>query len=335
MKKLFIILSVTLLACGSGDNIESKEEGADTSAVQEATSLKVQMMGTFNPAYPDNPRTDKEKTSDEIIKKEIKQKYKGARRAAVILSNEGWRAFMKGDDTLAMSYFNQAWLADDNFADPYFGFATLHDLQRNQDVAKRYFNKALLLGQSTDRNHDCLHILGNTYESRGDTSRIISAYRMAYQKNKQDSIASGKLAYYFSGRNIPDSAFKYYRITELLDPTYEMTYVNKGWYQFKIGHHETSLLTFNKIIQMNPNSLSGFNGKATMLMVLGLHSEALDALTKCIELDPKQAAYYTERAKCHFILNERDKACADIIIAEEMGDANAIKLRRDNCETES
>jgi hypothetical protein len=117
--------------------------------IEEIYSNKYKPINTL-PMYgePYIEKTDSQKEADARFI-EIAVKESGSReKASEEFSAWGWREMQKGDIDNAIRRFNQAWLLDNKYYQPYWGFALIEGTKRTERSPQKsldYFEKALSL----------------------------------------------------------------------------------------------------------------------------------------------------------------------------------------------
>ena len=119
--------------------------------------------------YPDIEKSAAQKKSDEKFIKSVVANSGTREKASKEFAVEGWRHF-KGDTENAMRRFNQSWLLNPNYYQPYWGFGALLWAQENTDGAIIHYNKSLSL---IDDNREKPRLLTDTaraYSKKGFTA---------------------------------------------------------------------------------------------------------------------------------------------------------------------
>lgn len=90
-------------------------------------------------------KTDEQKKADEVFIKTVVADSGSREKASKKFAAEAWREKQKGNVPDAMRRFNQAWLLNPNYYQPYWGFGALLLAEGKPAVAVTHFEKALAL----------------------------------------------------------------------------------------------------------------------------------------------------------------------------------------------
>ena len=95
-------------------------------------------------------KTEKQIQADNKFIKSV-VKSEGSREiAAKRFAGAGWKSKRKGDLVTAMKRFNESWLLDSNYYQPYWGFASIFLAKKEPEKASVYFDKAIKLINDND-----------------------------------------------------------------------------------------------------------------------------------------------------------------------------------------
>ncbi len=95
--------------------------------------------------------------------------------------------------------------------------------------------------------------------------------------------------------------------------------LNMAFVYFKSGQYEKAIEYYDKLLELDPTMGNMWYEKALCKRLLGKEDEAIAFIGKAIEIGPPNGLYYYERAKAWATLDNREKAKADVVIAEQMG----------------
>jgi tetratricopeptide (TPR) repeat protein len=150
-------------------------------------------------------------------------KYKNRKEAAAAYVKMGWNCFDVNDFDQAMKRFNQAWLLDSSNADIYWGFGNVlgkqsefkesleyfdRSIHLNSNNARVWYGKGLSLGQLFAQSHDVGLLL-----------EAIQCFKVSVAIDPKNAYAYGALTTSYSFFAQQDSALKYLKITDRLDPS--------------------------------------------------------------------------------------------------------------------
>ena len=99
-------------------------------------------------------------------------------------------------------------------------------------------------------------------------------------------------------------------------------YVKKGKKKLALRRNSEALELFNEAIHHNDKNFEAWYFRGNCRVSLGQYHEGIRDLDKSMELKPDFAAAWYNRGLAWFYLDNREKACADWIRAEELGYPN-------------
>jgi len=88
---------------------------------------------------------------------------------------------------------------------------------------------------------------------------------------------------------------------------------------------------YAKAAALNPNSISAIVGVGNAHMNNGQLALAVEDYSKAIKLNPDYTRAILNRGLCYLDLNQRQKGCADLTIAYNQGNAEALKFLNSYC----
>ena len=152
-----------------------------------------------------------------------------------------------------------------------------------------------------------LHQIAQIREEHKDTLALINSYYRVLSKFPKDGVATGKLGFFYSALNKPDSALKYYNLTVEFDPEYDQTYINRGWYYFQQHKTKEAIADYTTAIEKNAESIRAYANRANTLMFDQQFEKAILDIKQCILLDPKYPDFHNTLAECYFQLNQNEQ----------------------------
>ena len=231
-----------------------------------------------------------------------------------------------------MFRFNQYWLIDKNYPGSYFGFAAIKEYQGIKNEAEKYFEMAYRHDPSDSLTKKYLHQIAQIREEHKDTLELINAYYRVLSKFPKDGIATGKLGFFYSALNKPDSASKYYNLTVEFDPEYDQTYLNRGWLFYKQRKYKQAIADYTTVIEKSKQSIYAYANRANALMDDKQYQLAIADINYCIKLDPKHPNFHFAKAECYHQLKQDKNACEEIKIGVKEGGQYTDKLKEYKCE---
>ncbi len=116
----------------------------------------------------------------------------------------------------------------------------------------------------------------------------------------------------------PKSAIKYFDKAIELDSTNETAYYNRASTYYELNKFELSIKDYEKLITFKTLDNQIYFGMARCYVGLKENDKALTSFAKSIELDPKSASSYVERAMLKIKMKDQIGACSDLKIANEI-----------------
>ena len=173
----------------------------------------------FIPMYgePDTKKTENQKRSDEKFIKSVVKNSGSHEKAAKEFAAWGWAEKGKGNEKTAISRFNQSWLIDPTYYQPYWGFGAVALAKGNSEKAIIYFEKALNL-INEDKEKPRLQV---------DTARAYAWQAIKIKKN--DAERSKK--YYKRANSLINNALD-------LDPKYKSAYSMGSFIYYEQGDYK-------------------------------------------------------------------------------------------------
>ena len=323
-------MTLTLAGCDNYETYKNKPiDEVDLLINQRLEAKHPNLM----PMYGDKIKSSDEIAIDKKYVDEMLELHNGDKLKAVKESaRDGWHYFFKEKMDTAMFRFNQSWLIDKNYPASYFGFAAIREYQGIKGEAEKYFEMGYKHDPSDSLTKKYLHQIAQIREEHKDTLELINAYYRVLSKFPKDGIATGKLGFFYSALNKPDSALKYYNLTIDFDPEYEQTYLNRAWLFYQKGEFNSAISDYTTVIDKNNLSIYAYANRGNVLMDNKQYQLAIADINRCIELDPKHPNFHFAKAECYHQLKRDNDACDEIKIGIKKGGKYTEKLNEYKCE---
>ncbi len=120
--------------------------------------------------YPNIEKSVVQKKADEDFIRTVIGNSGSRENASKEFAAEGWRYRSKGDAANAMRRFNQSWLLNPNYYQPYWGFGALLLAQRKAAEAATHYEKALSLIDDDGEKTRLLTDAARAYSIQGSTA---------------------------------------------------------------------------------------------------------------------------------------------------------------------
>ena len=319
MKKISFVTILTLVLTDCSNYWTYKNKPVNQADIAMNERLEADHPNLI-PMYGSDVKSDELKEIDQKYVTEMLRKYNGDTvKAAMETARAGWYYLYKEKMDTAMFRFNQSWLIDQKSAVSYFGFAAIREYQGIRAEADKYYQLAYKHDPSDSLTRKYLHQIADIREKLKDTLGLINSYYRILSVFPKDSVATGKLGFFYYTINKPDSALKYYDLTIANEPDYDQTYINRGWLYFERHQTKEAIADYTTAIEKNTKSISAYANRANTLMQDKQYQKAVPDIKQCILLDPKNPDFHNALAECYFELNQNDKGCEELAIGIQKG----------------
>jgi tetratricopeptide (TPR) repeat protein len=174
------------------------------------------------PMYGIGKKCNEQIEFDKIFLKDCDKSFKSRKIAAAHMVTRGWQYFHAKKFDTSMMRFNQAWLLDTANAEIYWGFGNLLGMQKQFKESLPLFKKSLKIDSTNSKAWQDMSIsYGNIFfETKIETYLDSSIYatKKAIKLDSHNAQLYSQLTGSYSYFMQKDSAKKYLKITEQLDP---------------------------------------------------------------------------------------------------------------------
>ena len=174
------------------------------------------------PMYGNQKKCQEQIDIDQDFLKECDEIYKNRREASTDYINKGWGYFYKNNFNNAIKRFNQAWLLDSLNADCYWGFGNILGKQLKFEESLKYFDKSLKINPNNSNVWLCSATsYGQIFFQTQNQDKLdiaIKYLKKSIRLNPKNALAYGQLTASYSYFMEKDSALKYLKLTDKLDP---------------------------------------------------------------------------------------------------------------------
>jgi tetratricopeptide (TPR) repeat protein len=108
----------------------------------------------------------------------------------------------------------------------------------------------------------------------------------------------------------------------------EDDWLNKGLSLESLGRHREAILTFDKVLSLNPNSVRTLIGKSRSLLGFGKVLQALACLEEAGKYDPRNWEIWFYRGEAHWKLGDKDEALSCFDYALDLTEEGSLILGR-------
>jgi tetratricopeptide (TPR) repeat protein len=291
LSKIFLSILIGLfflisgIACTQRPAKESYSKGVEHAIQGKFRKAKEE----FEEALKIDPFYNPAKHSLEIIKDVIEQKIK---TETAIHLFKGVSSANKGENDLAIAYYNMAIVNNPKYAEAYINRGIAYHHKGQNDLAIREYNKAIEINPKD----------AEAYYNRG----------IAYHHTDQNDLA----------------ILEYNKAIEI-DPKFTKAYINRGIAYHHKGQNDLAILDYNKAIEINPNYAEAYYNRGVVYDNKGQYDLAIRDYNKAIEINQKDAEAYINRGFV-YLLESGDtvKGCADLKKACELGMCGKYNLAK-------
>ena len=126
-----------------------------------------------------------------------------------------------------------------------------------------------------------------------------------------------------------DDALEALEYASVIDSSHVLTWVKRGVLKSALGDLEDSLHFFDVALGLDATNQSAMISKGMVLIALDRYKEALVSFESALQKNDKQILSLLGNGRCHYELEERDKAidCCDKIIAAKPDVRDALALK--------
>lgn len=143
------------------------------------------------------------------------------------------------------------------------------------------------------------------------------------------AVAHNNMGRYLREKNQYEKAIASYNKAIEINPESSNTYSNRGKAFFDLGRVDEAISDFNRAIELNENYVEALSNRGAALASKGNLDAALADLNKAMDLDPRNANVLSNRSLAYYSAREYEKAAGDITdyLALKPDDADMLNLR--------
>jgi tetratricopeptide (TPR) repeat protein len=114
-----------------------------------------------------------------------------------------------------------------------------------------------------------------------------------------------------------------------LDPKNVQAYLSRGFAYGNLKQLDRALADFDQAIRLDSNSARAYGGRGIVHAQLKQFDRAITNFDQAIYLDPKNATAFELRGLIYLKLNEKQKSCADLNTACELGKCGGYEFAKE------
>lgn len=174
------------------------------------------------------------------------------------------------------------------------------------------YNKAYTLGSGNDGM--LLHKRGLAYNSIKQFDSAIADFNESLKlDNDKNVYISRGITFYNKGDFV--KAIDDFDVALKLDSNFSAAYYHKAMSYIKLNKLSDALANLTKAIEYNQSNTAYWGTRGTVYKKIGNYQAAIDDYSKCILLDPQNVDAYVERGYVYNILKKPEISIADSTIA--------------------
>ena len=190
-------------------------------------------------------------------------------------------------------------------------------LQFDQGI--RDLNRAMEMTDNDSLRMDFLGQRGDTKSAKRDFEGAYEDYMVVFAFDSTDILILNNLGAMANELGKADQAIDYLQRIIDLDPEFNVSYINMGYQYQLMEAHEKALSYFNKAIELVPDDPYALSNRSYSLLKTGDLKGAMKDVEKSLKFYPSNSYAYRNRAHIYLAMGKKDKACEDLIAAENLG----------------
>jgi tetratricopeptide (TPR) repeat protein len=293
--------------------------------------ITAQVVDNTKPMYGEVPKNREHLQADEEFRRECLSQFKTIDSAVKVQLNRAWSYFYEKDVKTSMKRFNQAWLLNPEYPDPYFGFAALLEMEGNKKGAERFYQLGLSKDPKNERAVLCYRTIADCKEQFKDLQGVIDAYTKITVIDPVNALAFKKIGYFQMRIRNSDEALAAYAKAIELDPKDPLTFNNRAFLYQKMKNYKDAMTDYSKAIELNPKYISAYVNRGVAEMEQNDNSSAKKDFETCVQIDQKDGSLRRLLGFAKLNLKDNIGACQDFELAKQLGDPQAEEVIKTNC----
>jgi tetratricopeptide (TPR) repeat protein len=184
--------------------------------------------------------------------------------------------------------------------------------QQDLTAAEESLKQALRKEPANPRNVLLLSNLGVIQQRLGKWDDALLSYTSALDRSPQHTTLLSNRANLYLEMGNSDKALADYTILLAIDGQHEEALYRRGLLYLAQKDYLAAEVDFNKIVEINPNTLNGRKGIATLCKLRGDYSDAEKIYVFLISRVPEDADLYLGRAELYLMMKRNNHALSDV-----------------------
>jgi tetratricopeptide (TPR) repeat protein len=197
-------------------------------------------------------------------------------------------------------------------------------------AAEESLKAAMRLEPGNPNNYALLTNLGTLQRRQGKLDEALVSYTAALSRHPENGLILSNRAELYTEMGETEKALNDYQTLLLNDPLNEDALFHRGLLYIRIEHFLMAESDFEKMIDINAETIQGRLGYAILEKVRKNYDNSEAILNYLIGKRPNYWRLYEERAELYFLMNKNGRAMADLnrVFAEETDPAAELYLLR-------
>jgi tetratricopeptide (TPR) repeat protein len=174
------------------------------------------------PLYGRQKKCKEQIQSDNEFLKEADKNFENRQVAAKYYIDRAWNYFYENKLDTSIMRFNQAWLLDSLNSDIFWGFGNILGRQKKYKESTEFFEISIKMNPNNETVYECAATsYGNLFYQTKDKKALdksIECLKKALFLDSKNARVLGQLAASYSYFVKKDSALKYLKLTDEIDP---------------------------------------------------------------------------------------------------------------------
>lgn len=209
----------------------------------------------------------------------------------------GYYLLQKGEYHKALPYFTKSIRLDSNYTDPLNHRGIIYKETGRFNEALNDFSKAIKIKPDSKMSYNNR---GYAFQAIGEYDLAVKDFKKAIELDQKYHNAIKNLSVVLQKMNRNKEALEYAKNAVNLASDIADYFNNRGNAYYALGHIDSAETDFRKSIVIDPDFYRGWNNIGVVLMKREKYTEAIEYLTKAIELKNNFVDAFFNRAFCFY-----------------------------------